>query len=390
MMTYASKSKNRVNSTHHTTANTVPMMGSGSNSFDERMFSQMAEAHENQRPDAEREADRIAASVSPTASIEDVKSQLGQKLGADFSDIRVHTGAAAADKADSIGAKAYTQGRDVYFGSEGYDATTAAHELVHTVQQGVVAGTGVTETAPMGTVQMKSNGFFSKIKRFFSRGSKKKNPNMLKEGAFNDRFADMDNETKLDELTKLGTYIRARKELNTNEEDDFADYENTYKSVVQQASADKSFRDLMFERAASTAETFRSDLHNYDRQNYTDDIFNGNNNVTERYNNQRLAAVGYSQNARNFRSLNEMIDIGNKHFLNGNQRLDLDMHGCASDSPRAAVKSKVESGRGAWNHVTSLGDTKGDAAQLAALNNDIVSNYQLPGGPAPMRRRRRR
>ncbi len=102
---------------------------------------------------AEDEAERLSASVrggSPDA----VKSAMGQRMGADFSGVRFHTGAAAAAKADAMGARAYTSGGDVYFGAGGFDPAVAAHELVHTVQQGVVSSGVDTMATPVGGVQM--------------------------------------------------------------------------------------------------------------------------------------------------------------------------------------------------------------------------------------------
>lgn len=64
------------------------------------------------------------------------------RFGADFSRVRVHTDAQAAESARSLNALAYTLGRDVVFGAGEYAPHTAsgqlliAHELMHTLQQG--------------------------------------------------------------------------------------------------------------------------------------------------------------------------------------------------------------------------------------------------------------
>ncbi|MBP2406168.1 eCIS core domain-containing protein [Streptomyces syringium] len=65
------------------------------------------------------------------------------RLGADLSDVRVHTGPAAQRSAMAIGARAYTAGNHVVIGRGGADKATLAHELTHVVQQrrGPVAGT---------------------------------------------------------------------------------------------------------------------------------------------------------------------------------------------------------------------------------------------------------
>lgn len=105
-----------------------------------------------QIPAAEDEADRLSASVRGT-SPEEVKADMGRKMGADFSGVRFHTDAQAEQSATSMGARAYAKGNDVYFGKGGFDAQIAAHELVHTVQQGAVSGEGTMST-PAGEIQM--------------------------------------------------------------------------------------------------------------------------------------------------------------------------------------------------------------------------------------------
>jgi hypothetical protein len=63
------------------------------------------------------------------------------RFAQDFSGVRVHTGAQAAESARAVNALAYTVGRDVVFGDRQYAPSTAtgqrllAHELTHVVQQ---------------------------------------------------------------------------------------------------------------------------------------------------------------------------------------------------------------------------------------------------------------
>ena len=106
-----------------------------------------------QIPQAEAEADRLSATVF-SGTPEGVKADMGRRLGADFSGVRFHMDSAAAQMADAIGAKAYTAGSDVYFGTGGFDAAIAAHELVHTVQQGAVDSGAATLSTPLGGIQM--------------------------------------------------------------------------------------------------------------------------------------------------------------------------------------------------------------------------------------------
>ncbi len=124
--------------------------------LEQRMRSRLSGVRERpqaQIPQAEKEADRLSAAVH-AGTPESVKTMMGQRMGADFSGVRFHTGAAAAAKADALGARAYTSGTDVYFGTAGFDPTVAAHELVHTVQQGMVSSGVSTMATPVGGVQM--------------------------------------------------------------------------------------------------------------------------------------------------------------------------------------------------------------------------------------------
>ena len=142
--------------------------------LDEIMHSRMGRVHQymdNQIPAAEGEADEIASSVTSGRTPDSIKSALGEQMGADFSDVRFHTDAAATQKAADIGARAYTVGRDVYFGEGGFAPDVAAHELVHTAQQGAVESEAPTVSAPMGGVQMLP-GFMKSIGRGVAKGAR--------------------------------------------------------------------------------------------------------------------------------------------------------------------------------------------------------------------------
>jgi hypothetical protein len=80
---------------------------------------------------------------SPGQSLDiTTRGVMEHRFGHDFDDIRVHTGARAAESARAVGARAYTVGRHVVFGAGHYAPGTMqgrrllAHELVHTIQQG--------------------------------------------------------------------------------------------------------------------------------------------------------------------------------------------------------------------------------------------------------------
>lgn len=72
-----------------------------------------------------------------------VREDMEARLGADFSDVRVHDDSAARTSATEVGARAYTSGNHIVIGDGGGDKHTLAHELTHVIQQrqGPVAGT---------------------------------------------------------------------------------------------------------------------------------------------------------------------------------------------------------------------------------------------------------
>ncbi|HMH53510.1 MAG TPA: DUF4157 domain-containing protein [Candidatus Acidoferrum sp.] len=70
-----------------------------------------------------------------------VQAQIGRALNADFSGVRVHANAQADGLNQSLGARAFTIGQDIYFRRGEYDPGSSngrellAHELTHVVQQ---------------------------------------------------------------------------------------------------------------------------------------------------------------------------------------------------------------------------------------------------------------
>jgi hypothetical protein len=77
----------------------------------------------------------------------EVRSFMEPRFGADFSQVRVHTGGEAVQMNRELSAQAFTHGSDVYFGegkSPGNNELTA-HELTHVVQQGGAQPTARTK-----------------------------------------------------------------------------------------------------------------------------------------------------------------------------------------------------------------------------------------------------
>jgi FtsZ-binding cell division protein ZapB len=83
-----------------------------------------------------------------------VRQKMEAQFNADFSQVKIHTGADADRKAAAIGAVAFTEGSDIYFRDGAYDPTSAkgltllAHELTHVVQQGAAPTKGDADVKP--------------------------------------------------------------------------------------------------------------------------------------------------------------------------------------------------------------------------------------------------
>ena len=75
----------------------------------------------------------------------DVQRSFGEAFGADFSNVRIHTGTESDQLNAAVGARAFTTGSDVFFREGEYQPDTSegkrllAHELTHTIQQNAVS-----------------------------------------------------------------------------------------------------------------------------------------------------------------------------------------------------------------------------------------------------------
>jgi hypothetical protein len=87
-----------------------------------------------------------------------IQTKMSDATGHDFSDVKVHTGPESHALNESLSAKAFTTGHDIFFREGAYDPGSSsgqellAHELTHVVQQssGQVGGGGgrMTVNAP--------------------------------------------------------------------------------------------------------------------------------------------------------------------------------------------------------------------------------------------------
>lgn len=121
---------------------------------------------------AELEADKIAMQF---VNSHDVVKDMSAAYNADFSNIKIHTDSSADAKVKAADRDAIASGTDIFFGKgileSNHPASKGllAHELAHTMQQGVVSSDGaVSETVSAGAEQG------GKITDWFKRLFKKK------------------------------------------------------------------------------------------------------------------------------------------------------------------------------------------------------------------------
>lgn len=124
------------------------------------------EACRNKRLSLQRQTISAAGSATAPPIVHEVLSSPGQPLdagtrafmeprfGHDFSQVRVHTDARAAESARAVNALAYTVGRDLVFGARQHAPATnegrllIAHELTHVLQQQGRRGTELLSVGP--------------------------------------------------------------------------------------------------------------------------------------------------------------------------------------------------------------------------------------------------
>lgn len=102
--------------------------------------------------------------ASPAPGLDsDTRGTMEQRIGVDLGGVRVHTGEGAARAAEGLNARAFTVGKDMFFGRGQYDpGSTAgrrliAHETAHTIQQ--AGGTaGVQRIQRAGTAKGNASG----------------------------------------------------------------------------------------------------------------------------------------------------------------------------------------------------------------------------------------
>jgi Domain of unknown function (DUF4157) len=104
-----------------------------------------------------------------------VRADMESHLDADFSDVRIHTDAKAANSAAAVSAQAYTVGHEVVFGHSSFAPASPegrhrlAHELVHVQQQrkgpvpGTDTGSGVAVSDPSDSFEQEAEATANRV-----------------------------------------------------------------------------------------------------------------------------------------------------------------------------------------------------------------------------------
>jgi hypothetical protein len=145
---------------------------------EELQMQSLGQRHENLgRGEASTDLESSIQSVRGSGQSLDpnLQTKMGQAMGADFRDVKVHTDSQSDQLNKSIQAKAFTKGNDVFFRQGAYDPSSRggqeliAHELTHVVQQN--SDSAVSNSSDQ-TIQRKLNVKFKKTRWFQGKDQK--------------------------------------------------------------------------------------------------------------------------------------------------------------------------------------------------------------------------
>lgn len=98
--------------------------------------------HEESSPEKKTDVDTAEKAISRSCAgaplCPMMRQRMEESFGADFSDVRVHTGEAAQEATQALNARAFTSGKHIYLArsESANDSGLLGHELAHSIQQG--------------------------------------------------------------------------------------------------------------------------------------------------------------------------------------------------------------------------------------------------------------
>ncbi len=207
----------------------------------------MSRKHLHFDAQAEHEANDIAYQFMDSHN---VIRDMGKAYNTDFSPVKIHTDSSAAQRAESAGVDAFASGQGIFFGRGAFDQNDPAsrgllaHELAHTMQQGMGAGSmGVQASAPQGVPQ---GGILDWFRNMFKR--KKKPEPELEIGGPRDLQPDQSGDAKkyraalapiraADRAKVVQNIATPEAKIGTGGNDDtFTDFQNKLKGVNKEGT----------------------------------------------------------------------------------------------------------------------------------------------------------
>lgn len=194
---------------------------------------------------AEKEANEIAFKFMNS---NDVVKDMSEAYNVDFSGINFHSDASADSKVKSEGKDAIASGNDIFIGKgilESNDAASkglVAHELVHTMQQGVVESSGVVnESVSEGAEQGGIRDWFRKL--FGKKNLEISEPENVKQD-FSPEAMEYNNAIRgirmeEDEERRKGTLSdKMLEDFSSHNKEYIAESDKTYNSGLERAEAE--------------------------------------------------------------------------------------------------------------------------------------------------------
>lgn len=123
---------------------------------------------------------RIQSQRGSGSGLDDsTRGTMEQSFGTDFSDVRVHTDSESHALNNSVSARAFTTGSDIFLGQDASpsDSNLMAHELTHVVQQRSMDVSGPMTVSPAGdSYEQEADAAADVVSRQVASGAAQRDP----------------------------------------------------------------------------------------------------------------------------------------------------------------------------------------------------------------------
>lgn len=263
--------------------------------------------HLHQDPAAEREANDIGRQFMNSS---DVVGDMSRTYNTDLSSVRLHTDSSAAQMTAQRGVDAFSTGTDIFFGQGVFNQSDPAsrgllaHELSHSMQQGL--GGGMQQSAPMGAEQ---GGFLDFFRKLF--GIKSKEEKAAQAAA--DEKWQMEKAKKLSKLDAEDAKFSRWKQENQAENDFLRNQPGFALPTLEspESSAQVNLTQLLGQANEKGWNRFNSEKQGFDEgmmQNFFRELSGRSVNISEEDGQDKMGTV-YT----GYRSMEDMMEVFNNH-----------------------------------------------------------------------------